>query len=97
MFVVHTESGDTIKWDNGMYECDNKEMIEKIRKYGKKMYRFSQSLTLDGSSISCPEDPECNQYPAYALLQMCVRIKFVEGERPTAEGLYGKLPDGAIP
>jgi hypothetical protein len=97
MFIVHTASGDVIKWDNGKYECDNKEMIEKIRKYGKKLYRFSEHLILDGSQISCPEDPESNQYSAYALLDMCVRIVDDDGNRPTAEELYGKLPDGSIP
>ena len=97
MFVIRTENGDIIKWDNGKYECENQELIEKIRQYGRRMYKFRQALILDGTGISCPEDPESNQYTAYALLDMCVNMKFVEGDRPTAEALYGKLPDGCIP
>lgn len=74
-----------------------KNFLDYLKGITDRNYRFGQCYGLDGSSISAVEHPESNKFTAFALTQTYVDIESEEGERPSAEMLWGKLLEGAIP
>lgn len=95
-------NGKVVIWKNGKYECEDAELLKKIKDAAVEFSENSaEIISLDGSILGSggKYNPEKSWAGSFALLQEITgnNMKFIAGDRPSWEAMGYKLQDGATP
>ena len=99
-FIVRA-GGNIISWENGKYDCDNKDLLQWLRDQCERISKMGVGVMLDGSLVAgCNGwSPELSYIAAFAAIQTLFggRVEMIEGHRPTwEEDLDWKPQEGCV-